>query len=293
MQNNLYRKIVIGTAQFGLNYGISNQTGKVSQNQVCQILDYAAKNHILEIDTAQGYGDSEAVLGEYLKNTVNDFLIQSKFIDDQSLSFTEMLYQSLEHLNVDHLDIFYFHRFEQFKTFKNFAQVKQAKEKGLFKKLGVSLYELSELEIAVSHPEVDAIQIPFNIFDNCLKKIELLKAAKKNNKIIYVRSVFLQGLFFIDPNQLPEKLKSFHQPLIKLKALADKLGFSVQTLCLNYVLNLPFIDRVVIGVDSLEQIKSNVEMIQKIDVQSIQVIEECLAKIEISEPKLLHPVNWN
>lgn len=286
-------KLVIGTVQFGLKYGINNQAGQVSADQVHQILDHAAVNHVNEIDTAQAYGNSEVVLGEYLKSTKKSFTIQSKFIlDDKPENFSTLIEQSLKNLHVAHIDTYYFHRFDEFKHLQNFEPLLKAKQQGKFQKLGVSLYDISELELAASHPLVDVIQLPFNLFDNSAKKIELLKLAKKNNKMTYVRSVFLQGLFFFSVDQLPEKLKSFAKPLEQVRKLADQIGISVQALCLNYALNLPYIDRVVIGVDNYEQFKTNLKIVKELDSATMKTIESELSQITIEQPKLLHPGNW-
>lgn len=291
----LTNKIVLGTAQFGLKYGINNQLGQPAFDAVAQILEYAQLNHIHELDTAQAYGNSEEVLGQFVRGAPSAFKIQSKFSVTADFSFEKSLKSSLEKLGVSSIEGVYFHKYSDFKNYDHFNEIAECQKKGLFKNLGVSIYSHEELADLVNKPLVDMIQIPFNIFDRDAHKISLLKAAQKQNKKIYTRSAFLQGLMFMNEQSLPVKLKSFAEPISQVKALAEDLGISLSELCLGYVLRSEFVDRVIIGVDSLEQLKANVDCIDKIEwsTEFYERVDSELNKIKIEYPSLLNPVNWN
>lgn len=284
-------KLVLGTVQFGLYYGINNSLGKPSLENVFAILDRAFQFGIEELDTADAYGDSAEVLSAYFKHSpLKKFKVMSKFITDDEFSFDNSLERSCKRLGLDFLEGYYFHRFEDFKKFEDFSSVRELKASGKLKKLAVSLYSLDDLKVAVHSKEVDIIQLPFNIFDCSVEKINLLIEAKKNNKAIYVRSVFLQGLFFKDLNLLPPKLFPLKDALIELHRLVEHYKVDMEELCLNFAVQQDYIDKVVIGVDTVAQLESNVFSIKK--QLPIELINEVL-NIKISSPELLNPVNWN
>lgn len=288
-------KIVLGTVQFGLNYGINNQLGQPSFESVSEILEYANERLIVELDTAQAYGASEELIGKYLKTHPSQFKIQSKFtVDSSEFSFEKNLSRSLENLGLNSIEGIYFHKYSDFKNCSYFDEIEKSKKRGLFKKLGVSIYSSEELAESIQHPAIDMIQIPFNILDRDEEKVSLLKMARKNGKQTYCRSVFLQGLLLKKPNSLPEKLKTFSKTLTDLESIATKVGLSIPRLCLGYVLQCKFIDRVIIGVDSLAQLEMNLKYADNSDwsIEAFNQIENELSRLNIEDRKLLNPANW-
>lgn len=284
-------KLVLGTVQFGLNYGINNSNGKPSLDNTFSILNKAYQLGINELDTADAYGNSTEVLFEYLtKNSDKNFAIMSKFVGNGNITFEEAFENSCKKLGVNHLEGYYFHRFEDFKTFSNFDYIHKLKSLGRLNKFAVSLYSLEELEVAANSTEVDLIQLPFNIFDRSKEKIDLLKKAKANNKKIYARSAFLQGLFFKDVNSLPLKLIPLKDSLVELHKILETYNVSIEDLCLNFVEGQDYIDKVIIGVDSVDQLEKNVKSLnQKLPEDLVQKV----LSIKINNQELLNPVNWN
>jgi aryl-alcohol dehydrogenase-like predicted oxidoreductase len=284
-------KIVLGTVQFGLDYGINNSRGKPSKESVFAILKAAHRLGFDELDTADAYGNSTEILSAFRKECPSyDFKIMSKFILNGEYNFRDAFEKSCHNLGVSSLEGFYFHRFQEFKSFKHFDILRSLKQEGRLKKIAVSLYTNEELEMVVNHPEVDLIQLPFNLFDCSAEKISLLKKAKRSGKQIYVRSVFLQGLFFKDLKTLPEKLQPLQAALLELHSIVQSRKIKMEDLCLKFATDQSFIDKVVIGVDSLEQLEKNVASLNA-DIPGT-VFEEVL-KIKISNPQFLNPANWN
>lgn len=282
-------KLVLGTVQFGLDYGINNTQGKPSLKTVQEILDFAFANGIQELDTADAYGNSAEVLKEYFHSSQNRFEVMSKFIADPDISFEQAFNESLKRLGLSKLKGYYFHRFSDFVSFNEFSTVHALKETGHLKSLAVSLYGDDELAKAATHPEVDLIQLPFNIFDSSKQKVELMKKAKENGKQIYVRSVFLQGLFFMDPARLPAKLAPLSSSLQELQKISQDFGVGMQELCLNFVLGKAYVDKVVIGVDTQEQLNENISLIKGALPAEL---EKRIESIVISTPELLNPSQW-
>lgn len=282
--------LILGTVQFGMDYGINNSQGKPTSELVKSILDFAFENKIVELDTADAYGDAQLVLKEYLLKSPYKFEIMSKFIWNKELNFNQQFTNSLNVLNVSSLLGYYFHRFDDFKVYPHFEQIRQCKKENKLKYLGVSLYSLEELELAIDHPEVNLIQLPFNLFDRSLNKQELLFKAKARGIKIYIRSVFFQGLFFKDVNNLPTKLVPLRDYLIQLNDLSKKHSISMEELAMGYVNTKEFIDGVLIGVDSVQQLSNNLKFSQtKLSEDLVKKIES----IEIREVSLLNPASWN
>lgn len=282
-------KLVLGTVQFGLEYGINNSVGKPSKKNCFEILDQAKAHGISELDTADAYGTASEVLKEYFQMNPNSFKVMGKFSNDSSKSIGDYLDISLGRLGLTKLDGYYFHRFSDFLNFKDYDQVSALKKMGKLEKLAVSLYTNSELEIAVNHPEVNIIQLPFNLLDRSHQKIELLKKAKLLNKEIYIRSAFLQGLFFMNPEKLPAGLQGLKPALLKIQELAATYKLTLEEMCLNYALHKNYIDKIIIGVDSTIQLEKNIKSIhERFPIE----LEKEIELIQVENEELLNPANW-
>lgn len=274
-------KLVLGTVQFGLQYGV-NSAGRPTQEAVKGILNEAAKGGITTLDTSSAYGNSEEVLGESIE-TPGQFKIVSKY-PKEDVPVGEMFNSSLKRLKEDNLYGYLLHHFEVYKNnpavWDEFIALK---ESGKVQKIGFSLYTPKELEFILKNGSpFDLIQVPFNIFDK--KFLPYMKELHEKGVEIHVRSTFLQGLFFKDRNALPEKLLPMRKYLIQLDEFSNKSGLSISEIALNYNLQNPYIDGVLIGVDNVEQLHMNLNSVKDMPID---------IEIEIKEQELLNPVNWN
>lgn len=274
-------KLVLGTVQFGLQYGV-NSAGRPSEEDVKGILAEAAKGGITTLDTSSAYGNSEEILGESVTSE-ESFMIVSKYPKGET-SVCEMFNGSLKRLKVSHLYGYLLHHFEVYKNNpKVWDEFIALKASGKVEKIGFSLYTPEELEYILENGSpFDLIQVPFNIFDK--KFLPLMKELHEKGVEIHVRSTFLQGLFFKDRNALPEKLQPMKKYLLQLDEFSQKSGLSISEIALNYNLQNPYIDGVLIGVDNLEQLQINLNAVKDIPVT---------INIEVDEKELLNPVNWN
>ena len=274
-------KLVLGTVQFGLQYGV-NSAGRPSQETVKSILTEAAKGGITTLDTSSAYGNSEEVLGDSIA-TPGQFKIVSKYPKGE-MPVGEMFNSSLKRLKVDQLYGYLLHHFE---VYKNNSAVWDEfialKESGKVQKIGFSLYTPEELELILKNDSpFDLIQVPFNIFDK--KFLPYMKELHEKGVEIHVRSTFLQGLFFKDREALPEKLLPMKKYLLQLDRFSKKSGLSISEIALNYNLQNPYIDGVLIGVDNVEQLRMNLKSVKDTPID---------IEIEVKEQELLNPVNWN
>lgn len=285
-------KLILGTVQFGLNYGINNKSGKPSFDLVCSILDKAFNAGITKLDTAEAYGDAIEIIGRYHKQQRKRFSIISKFHGESKDFFLEShILSALETLGETNFDAYLFHSYSNFMEQRFLLRdLLLQKDKGRIRKVGVSIYTNQEFEAVLQEKEIELVQLPFNLLDNENKRGKLLESAKEKGKEIHTRSVFLQGLFFKDPEVLPEKLSRLSPYLKEVKGIAQEANISIGALALQYSLNNPLIDGVLFGVDSPEQLEINIEQAQQpIDKEILKEV----GKIIVRETELLNPVNWN
>jgi len=250
-----YRKIGLGTVQFGLNYGVSNIQGQTDISEVGKILSTAYQNEVNLIDTASAYGNAESILGQF---NLKKFKVVSKFMPTQGLKLKTLFKQSLDKLNIDTLYAYLAHRPLSLLDGNGWEELNELKEKGFVKKIGFSLNEPSELEILLKRGFFpDIIQVPFNYFDHRFE--EQMRRLKTDGCEIHTRSTFLQGLFFIKA----EKLNSFFDEVKPyLKTLQNEY-ISLSKLLLNFVLGKEFIDKVIIGVENNDQLLQNLKGFQE------------------------------
>lgn len=280
-------KLILGTVQFGLEYGVNNQTGRPSSVEVKNILSIAKESGIRALDTADAYGNAQEVLSA--KN-LNTFQIFSKFIlNEDCYSVGQCLENTLKRLNVENIEGYSCHRFSDLHRC-SFEDVQRLKSSGLMKYFGVSIYSNEELKKAIRNPNIDVIQIPFNLLDNNSQRGELLAEAKNSEKIIHVRSVFLQGLFFKPVESLRGNLVQLKGYLDELHKISIRHDFSIEEMCLSYVFHCPYVNGIVLGVDTSAQLQRNIECIKGLRTNE-EMFEE-INKIVVLDQSLLNPANW-
>jgi len=277
-------KLALGTVQFGLDYGISNTSGQVSLEEARKVLKLAKEHDIDTLDTASGYGNSEKVLG---KIGVNDFQIVTKTTSLQ-LGVDKVLqsfYQSLTDLNATSVDGLLIHNIDetkdkQFDTlYKELDKLKQDK---LINKIGFSTYTPDQVDFLLDNFDFDLIQVPFNVFDTRLIDGGQLQALKNKKIEIHARSVFLQGLL-LDFKNLNDYFSKWTTQFNSYQETVKASGLSLLEYALNFALNTSELDKVLVGVDSANQL---------LDITSSSTLDANLKEFSINDICLLNPVNW-
>ena len=285
---SLLNKLILGTVQFGLSYGINNSTGKVSKSDVSKILSEAKAKGLSILDTSYAYGESEVVLGELLEND-NYFKIVSKL--PRTTKSPQLIFnETTQRLKKNKLYGYLIHHFDFFKENQGiWADIQTFKKDGLIEKTGFSLYHPSELEyLFLQKIDFDLLQIPYNILDKTFKPY--LKELKQRNIEIHTRSVFLQGLFFKSVEELPVKLKPLKPYLIAITEFCKEQSITIEELALNGVIHHPDIDGVLVGVDNITQFQKN---IQSVWTEIPAKFSEFINTLDVKEKELLNPANWN
>ncbi len=283
-------KLALGTVQFGLDYGINNKKGKVPENEVEDILIFASQNGISVLDTSYDYGDSEKVLGEVIKKNNLKFKIISKLHLGKIEDSKKIVDESLKRMNSKKIYGYMFHNFESFiDNPEVLEQLKELKNKGKIEKYGFSLYRPEEAEYLMKkNIEFDIIQIPYSILDQSFSS--LFKRLKERNIEIHVRSVFLQGLMFKKPDELEGTFAKIKKKIQRLNEISKNQNIPLAAICINFAVLNEDIDKVVIGVDSLQNLKENVESLKY--KEKVKSIYNELLKLKEEDENIILPYNW-
>lgn len=238
------KKMVMGTVQLGVDYGINNTAGKPKRDEALRMLNFAYKNGVRVFDTASAYQTAENILGEFAGNKKVKIVTKCNNLSE--------LEESLSVLKRKFVDGALLH---EPAGIKNIKFLIEAKKKGLAKNIGVSVYNPKDALTAAKKKEIDYIQVPYNIFDQRLDGTNFFELAKKNNKKVFARSVFLQGLLLMPGSKIPDHSKAVKKYLHKFDEIVFRHGFSRKQAALLFLVDNENIDYVVFGADSREQIK--------------------------------------
>lgn len=297
--------LTLGTVQLGLNYGIANVLGKPDQAKSFALLRRSEQLGVNSFDTAAGYGESEIVLGRYFKQEINpDRLIVTKFKlpstkEDLSAAQIEeslrtQLMQSLDRLGLTKIPVYLMHNPDDLHRYGDVLSqlLETLIAEDLIQMAGVSIYKGTDLDVMLRYNVFQATQIPINIFDQRLIRSGHLQRLQEAGILVFARSVFLQGLFFMDPDQLPDYLSEAAPLLRQLINLAAAQGISIAQLALSFVRDLAGIDSLVIGAETPEQVEANVALLAS-PVLPAKVID--LAKEYFNEvpEKIVNPGLWH
>ena len=283
-------KLALGSAQFGMKYGINNPGGKIPEKEVNNILEFAYKSGINTIDTAYSYGDSERVIGNIISEEKLDFKIVSKFPSSNE-NLTDIFNKTLSRLSIDKIYGYLFHSFSSFiENKKNFETLKVLKKEGKIEKIGFSLYYPNELEYLLStNIDFNIIQVPYSIFDQRFSRY--FEQLKYKQIEIHTRSVFLQGLVFKNPDDFKGNFKNIIPKLKAIKNIAHDLNINVSDVFLNFAILNPYIDKVVIGVDNIENLMSNIMSLKNIEI--VNSVYQNLINLYEEDESIILPFKWS
>jgi len=298
-------RLILGTAQFGMNYGIANKTGQPSKAEVRKILSTAFHGGINALDTAYAYGKSEEILGEMLWNYPkrNEIIIATKLAPIESSlereesairqKVTESLFTSLRRLRLDSIPIYMLHRADHITFCKGAIMdtLIRLRKRGLIEHIGVSIYTPEEANLALSTEGIDVIQVPFNVFDQRLKRNGFLSLAKSKRVAVFARSVFLQGLILMDIVDVPKHLQEIIPLKKELSRICDKAGRTIKEVALKFPLVQEGITSILVGVDNVTQMEEDLVIFDRppLNNATINQIQECFQDVP---EYLVNPALW-
>jgi len=284
-------KLALGTAQFGMSYGINNMAGQVSQHAAQQILQYASLVGIHTIDTAIAYGSSEQCLG---LAAVDAFEVITKLpsipdncnnVEDWVLGEVE---GSLDRLGIRCLHGLMLHRPDQLygrMGERVLASLMRLKDAGLVRKIGVSVYDPGEFDQLFSLADFGIVQCPLNLMDRRLVDSGWLQKLTLKSVEVHTRSSFLQGLLLMERGDIPSKFEIWKCYWDRWDEWVRDNNVTRLRGCLSYCLSHKGVDRVVVGVDNKSQL-------EEIVAASNAKVIDSFPDLTCSDPNLINPANW-
>lgn len=263
-------KLALGTAQFGMVYGISNKYGQTPQKEVAEILATAEQSGVELLDTATGYGQSEKILGKTLSKC-NTFKIVTKtphlkrrVIGRSEVEYVQTAFEkSLHYLCQDTLYGLLVHNPDDLLVKGGallFDNIRRLKDKGYIQKIGVSVYYGKQLDNILERYEIDIVQIPLSIFDQRFLRDGYLSQLKSLGVEVHARSIFLQGLLVMPIAEIPPFFLPFMPLVQRYHRLMNEYNVPLQAGALNFVKQIDEIDYFVVGVCTKQQLIENIKI---------------------------------
>ncbi|MEX1199300.1 MAG: aldo/keto reductase [Methylophaga sp.] len=285
-------KLALGTAQFGLDYGIANKLGRVDLEEVKSILELAKSAEVRTLDTAAAYGNSETTLG---MAGISGFEVITKIppFPSDALSgiggwIRKTVSESLTGLKTDSLRGVLLHRPLELLSKvgdEAYQTLVDLKSQGVVEQIGISIYQPQDLDELIPRFSFDIIQAPLNILDRRLISSGWLQKLKQNDVEVHTRSAFLQGLLLMTPTERPAYFSSWTHLLNQFDQWRESQNLTALEACLGFLYQVEGIDRIIVGTDSAKQLQE----IIKIDPHANLAVPD---ELEAKDEALINPARW-
>jgi aryl-alcohol dehydrogenase-like predicted oxidoreductase len=286
-------KIGIGTAQWGMPYGISNLRGQTKSSEVAKIISMAHDSGIKAIDTASLYGNAEDVLGQQVLNEFNvvtktpcygNPVITSSDGNDLNQTFK----RSLQRMRIEKVYGLLVHHSHDllvpgWEYIKN--ELCSLRDEGLVGRIGLSIYDSSNIKLLYDRLRPEIVQLPLSVLDQRLIDDGTLGWLHSLGVEIHVRSVFLQGLLLMEPDKLPDYFLPLRDKLVSWHHACRAQNLTPLQAAINFVCSIRDVNYVIIGVESEKQLS-------EILTASAVPREFNAADLACSDLSLLNPSNW-
>ena len=288
--------IALGTVELGIEYGIPSPSSKKPDHQKSiEILNYALKCGITFFDTAPAYGKSELLLGEVC-NSNQDVIIATKIgvpkkEEDRNQYVTHSLETSIRNLGRNHLDIVQIHNAttDTFQDSDLLNTLVHAKDKGLIRYLGASVYEPEEALAAIDSDDIDIIQVAYNILDQRMK--DIISEAKTKGMGTISRSVYLKGVLTKRVEYLPSEYQFLKNAALRIKNEFQLDSWDdVSEYAIRFVLSNPDIDSVLVGVSNMQELIFTLDIYHKRMMTGSE--RNQAEKCAVFDDYWLNPSNW-
>jgi len=295
-------ELCLGTVQFGIQYGIQANT-RPNKQTAFEIMSYALAHGIHWFDTAAAYGTAEEILGDYIKE--NPFQARNMYIvsklDSHALTdipvakrkevIRKNIQERLKRLHRQQIDGYIFHDASLIFDADAVDALDCVRQEGFAKSIGVSIYTPQEAMQALTYPQINIIQIPYNVFDHRLDHCGFFEAAQKKNVRIFARSSLLQGLAVMKPEYLPEHMKFAGPFLAEFHRICEGAAVSPLQAAISFASHHPGIDYLLFGVDSREQMSEYLSCVSKALPHEVE--EAFNTAFRTIPEKLVNPSRWN
>lgn len=297
-------RLALGTSQFGSAYGLSNRVGQPSKSDVKDILTLALDGGINVLDTARLYGDSEAWIGELLaSHPLSDLVVVTKLkqipLDapwtpaQLEAEVDDSIHTSLKHLRLKVVPIYLMHNPLHLTAFGGalVEQMLRLRTQGLVQHIGVSVYTPQEADLALDTEGIEAIEVPFNVFDYRLVASGFFQRAHAQGVVVFVRSVYLKGLVVLDLDEVPEYVNEAVPVKERFNKICARFGRSPVEAALKYPLTVTSGTSVLTGVEQASQVEANLKLFNAPPLADDMVVEIRKAFREVPQ-YVLDPRQW-
>lgn len=284
-------RLAIGTAQFGSDYGISNRNGCVSDAEMQAIIDRCRQTGINMFDTAAAYGDAESRLGEMLPANWHPRIVtklQPRSVDPETIRAS--IRESTRNLGRKPVYGFLVHRANDLLGGhgKNiWRTLEEYQDAGNVERIGVSVYQAEQVAQLLDRFPLQIVQVPASMVDQRLIADRTLDRLKEADVEVHVRSIFLQGLLFLNAEELPSNLAFARSALERVQVNLREAGVSVLEAALGFALGRPEFDAVLLGVTTCDELDAIV------DVASSSPLDLDWSSFALSDLRVLDPSQWN
>ena len=296
-----FSRLVLGTAQWGMDYGVANETGRPSRAEISRIVEVAESKGVRTLDTARAYGSSEETIGAVL-GARDQFQVVTKLSHDldageptvaeAAARVQASIDASRVALRRDCLDVVLLHR-ESHRRLHSGAIwefLLRARDAGRVSRVGISAESPQAAITALEAPGAEVIQVAASLLDRRLEAAGFFKRAEELGIEIHVRSVFVQGLAHLPVEKLPGKLSGIAPVLSRLDSWCypQRRG----ELFLQYAY-LAYGPRLVLGCETSEQLLQNLTSLERAQTLTVTKLEELRAIAQTEDARLVDPASWH
>lgn len=294
-------RLILGTAQLGMSYGIANKIGQPDAYNARKIIQSAWKGGISFFDTAIAYGQSEVVLGHALEGLglAGRAKIISKLPPDfdraQPGNLRQIVLNSLDRLKVDKLSVLLFHREQHLDLLKGdmVRELEFLLSDSYVSQIGISVYTPAVAIAALKHPLIQVVQCPASIFDRRFEHAGIFDMAAECGKKIHVRSVILQGVLSMQPVNLPEHLSALSPALEQFSDLCQQHHLEQASAAVVWAWNRYKDAHIIFGAETAYQVIGNIKLIDNVFEIDRVFFDHVDKIIPPQEEALLNPSMWS
>lgn len=293
-KQSLAARLILGTVQFGIPYGVTNAHGQVLPEVAFDILLAARRSGIKLVDTAADYGTSEETLGRCLPPDMGVITkIPAVKADVVSGSDVELMrstiLRSLDRLRRAKVDAVLVHQCTD--LFKPGGErlvrlLDQLKADGVTSAIGISVYDGADIDHALELFRPDVVQVPMNLLDQRLKRSGHIVKMRNLGIEVHARSAFLQGVLLAEPSSFPAYFRQFENQFARYREYLALNEISPLAACLGFMIEQSGCDYVLVGVTARNELE---EIVSSLTATAIFPSMEALATDEIG---LIDPRKW-
>jgi len=249
------------------------------------------------VDTAQVYGDSEMVLGDFLAGRRDKWFVATKF-SGQDAGMTATLESQLQRLRTDHVDFYMIHWVPRGKYAGLYAELEELKRAGKARFIGVSLYNANDIDYVLDETRVDGLMVPFSLLDPdpFLARRDRLRESRK---AVIVRSALKEGFLtgkykrdvrFTDPNDqrsswTAARVAQTVDQAERFRVLEPEAGSLVRA-AIAYPLSFPEVSTVALGVKRVRDAEENFGKVAglRLSSESLVTVAALQQEMNLREP---------